>query len=99
MPVQIAITSHTIIYSGNSFARRIGLKNNGKFIGQLNFHNNNLSTLPADAEVKVDGNSFYHINYYVADFANVMAILKAKPQKFLFFNGSGSGFENGIAVD
>jgi hypothetical protein len=99
MSVQVEITAYTIMYSSNTFARRIGLKNNGKFIGQLNCKSHDINTLPIDTETKVNGNPFYNLYYYVEDFENLIGILKSKKQKFLYFNGSGGGAENGISID
>jgi hypothetical protein len=96
---QIQITSYTITYSANTFARRIALKNKTKFIGECYFNHASVNPIPDDAEILVNGKPFYTINYYIEDFANVIAILKSTKKKFLFFNGSGGLNENGISLD
>ena len=36
--------------------------------------------------------------YHLEDFENVLAVLSKEKTVFFFFNGSGSGFENGITT-
>jgi hypothetical protein len=97
MSVKIIITSYTILYSSNKFARRIGLKKDNDFIGQLIFHDNNLTNLPIDSEVKFNGKIQYNLNYRLDDFANCIAILKERKIKLLYYNGATA--ENGISID
>jgi hypothetical protein len=99
MPTQTPITAYSITYSSNSFARRIALKNKTKFFGECYFYDNSTNPLPDDAEILVNGKPYYTLSYYIEDFANVITILESTKKKFLFFNGSGGGNENGISVD
>jgi hypothetical protein len=99
MPTQILITDYTIMYSANTFARRIALKNKTKFVGECYFYDHATNPLPVDAEIVVNGKPYFTLSYYIKDFANVIAILDNVKKKFLFFNGSGGGSENGISMD
>jgi hypothetical protein len=99
MPAQILITAFSITYSAYTFARRIALKNKTKFIGECYFYNHTTNPLPDDAEILVNGKPYYTLSYYIEDFANVITILESTKKKFLFFNGSGGGSENGISID
>lgn len=99
MPTQLPITAYSITYSANTFVRRIALKNKAKYIGECYFYNHTTNPLPVDAEIVVNGKPYYTIYYYIEDFANIIAILENTRKKFLFFNGSGGGNENGISVE
>jgi hypothetical protein len=99
MPTQTPITAYSITYSANTFARRIALKNKAKFIGECYFYDQSTNPLPDDAEILVNGKPYYTLSYYIEDFANVIAILESTKKKFLFFNGSGGGNENGISME
>src|SRR5882757_6213810 len=85
------ITDYQVQYSANKFPPRIWLKNGAKFIGQLIFMPDG-STLPPDGQSGGQVNLYYHLE----DFQNAFRVLSAEKAVFLLFNGSGSGFENGI---
>ena len=88
---QTEITGYDVIYSSNTFPRRIGLLNGNKFIGQLIFMPDG-SPLPADGQSGGQVNLYYHLE----DFENAFNVLSEEKVVYLLFNGSGPGFENGI---
>ena len=90
---QTQITGYDVIYSSNTFSRRIGLLNGKNFIGQLIFMPDG-STLPADGPIGGQVSLYYHLE----DFENVLAVLSKEKLVYFFFNGSGPGFENGITT-
>ena len=90
---QTEITGYDVIYSSNTFPRRIGLLNGNKFIGQLIFMPDG-STLPADGLIGGQASLYYHLE----DFENVLAVLSKEKVVYLFFNGSGPSNENGITT-
>jgi hypothetical protein len=81
------IEQYEVMYSANTFAPRIWLKNGGSFIGQLVF-NPNGSALPADSS----GSLHYHLD----DFENILSLLQNEKPMYWMFNGTGGGNENGI---
>lgn len=85
------IDEYVVYYSANSFWPRIGLKSAGKFVGTLHFKANG-TTLPADTLVNGQPNLYYHL----ADFANVLDLLRNEKPITLMYLGSGGGFENSI---
>jgi hypothetical protein len=85
------IDSYEVMYSSNSFARRIWLKDATKYIGQLIFKPNG-TVLPPDTLVSGQVNLFYHLE----DFANAIDLLRNENPMYLLYSGSGAGFENGI---
>lgn len=91
MPSTTKIDEYLVFYSANSFAPRLGLSAGGKLIGQLNFEPN-AAKLPPDG-IK-DG--VPQLNYRQQDFANVIDILRNEKPVYLYYNGAGSGFENGL---
>lgn len=84
------IDEYEVIYSANGFVPRIG-KNNKKFIGQLIFKPN-CSALPPDNMINGQVNRYYHLD----DYHNAIDLFRNEDPMYLFYNGSGSGFENGI---
>lgn len=90
---QTQVTGYDVIYSSNTFPRRIGLLNGNNFIGQLIFMPDG-SALPADGLIGGQASLHYHLE----DFENVLAVLSKEKVVSLFFNGSGPGFENGITT-
>jgi hypothetical protein len=86
-----AIDHYLVQYSSNSFPPRIGLQNKGNLFGQLVFMRNG-TTLPPDGITNGQTQLYYHQE----DFANILAILQKEKSVYLLYNGSGSGFENGI---
>ena len=85
------INDYEVIYSANPFPPRIVLAHAGEFIGQLFFHPNG-AALPPDG---LNGNQV-ELHYHLDDFENCAALLRNEKTVLLNFNGSGSGFENGI---
>jgi hypothetical protein len=79
------------MYSANTFPPRIWLQNSGKFIGQLIFQKNG-ATLPPDGISGGQVNLYYHQE----DFQNILEIFQHEKTVYLLYNGSGTGFENGI---
>jgi hypothetical protein len=85
------IDTYEVFYSANSFSPRIALKNAGTYIGQLVFLPNG-STLPADTSAKGVATLYYHLGHY----QNAIDLLRNEKPMYLYYNGSGGGFENGI---
>jgi len=85
------IDAYEVMYSANTFAPRIWLKSGVKFIGQLIFHPNG-SVLPPDTMSGGQVNLHYHLD----DYENAIDLLRNESPMYLLYNGSGSGFENGI---
>src|SRR5262245_1491852 len=85
------IDAYEVFYSANSFAPRIGLKHAGEFIGQLVFKPNGAS-LPADTSQNGQVHLFYHLD----DYQNAIDLLRNEKPVYLYYYGSGGGFENGI---
>jgi hypothetical protein len=85
------IDDFEVLYAANTFVPRIWLIAGGNFIGQLIF-NPNGSALPPDAESGGQVNLYYHLD----DYANALDLLRNQAPVYLLFNGSGTGFENGI---
>ena len=85
------VDEYEVLYSSNAFARRIGLKHAGNYIGQLVFMPNGVA-LPPDSDTNGQVNLYYHVQ----DFANAVDLLRNEKPIYLYYNGSGSGFENGI---
>ena len=81
------IDEYEVMYSANTFAPRLWLKNGGDFIGQLVFMPNGAS-LPADSSASL----YYHLD----DFANALDLLRNEKPMYLLFSGTGTGYENGI---
>jgi hypothetical protein len=91
MPSTTKIDDYVVFYSTNAFAPRIGLQSAGKLIGQLNFEPN-AAKLPLDGLKDGVPNLFYRQQ----DFANVIDVLRNEKPVYLYYNGAGTGFENGI---
>lgn len=85
------IDQYEVLYSANTFAPRIWLKGGGKFIGQLIFHSNG-APLPADSMSGGQAN----LNYHLANFENVIDLLRNEKPMYLLYSGSGPGFENAV---
>jgi hypothetical protein len=85
------IDEYEVMYSANQFRPRIGLKHNGRFIGQLHFLPNG-ATLPPDTIAGGQVQLYYHLD----DFHNALDLLRNESPMYLVYNGSGGGFENGI---
>ncbi|MCH6483348.1 hypothetical protein MMG85_07170 [Pseudoxanthomonas sp. LH2527] len=88
------IEKYHVIYSANTFRRRIGLMAGGAYIGQLVFHANG-ATLPADG---LNGTQ-PQLNYHLDDFQNAIDLLRNEKPVYLLYNGSGGGFENALVTD
>ncbi len=85
------IDTYEVLYSANKFYPRIGLKSGSGYIGELYFMPNG-SALPADTFS--GGRALLYYNLH--DFKNVIDLLRNEAPVYLFYSGSGSGFENGI---
>ena len=85
------IDQYEILYSANTFPPRIWLKGGGKFIGQLIFHPDG-TPLPADGM----SGSQVNLHYHLANFENVVDLLRNEKPMYLLYNGSGGGFENAV---
>ena len=82
------IGSYQVQYAANTFVPRIWLRDTANVsIGQLIFMPDG-KTLPADNAT----NLYYHLS----DFANVIDLLRNEKPMYMYYNGSGGGFENGI---
>jgi hypothetical protein len=88
---QMRIDSYEVLYSANGFPPRIALKNAGNYIGQMIFMPNG-AALPPDTAVNKQAQVHYHLD----DFQNVIDLLRNEKPIYLYYSGSGSGFENGI---
>ena len=86
-----SIDEYEVMYSSNTFPPRIWLKSAGQSIGQLIFEADG-KTLPADGMSGGSVNLYYHLG----DFENTLNLLSQDKPIYLLYNGSGSGFENGI---
>jgi hypothetical protein len=91
MPSTTIIDDYVVFYSSNAFAPRIGLQSAGKLIGQLSFE-------PNSAKLPLDGikDGVPSLFYRQQDFANVIDVLRNEKPTYLYYNGAGAGFENGI---
>jgi len=85
------IDAYEVFYSANSFVPRIGLKNAGNYVGQMIFKPNG-ATLPPDTIV----NGQVQLHYHLDDFQNAIDLLRNEKPIYMYYNGSGGGFENGI---
>jgi hypothetical protein len=85
------IDTYVVMYSANTFVPRIWLKGGSGPIGQLIFQPNG-STLPADTMSAGQVNLYYHL----ADYQNLIDLLRNEAPVYLLYSGSGGGFENGI---
>jgi hypothetical protein len=85
------IDHYMVQYSSNAFPPRIGLQSSGNLFGQLVFMPDG-SVLPPDAITSGQIQLYYHLS----DFTNILAILQKEKSVYLLYNGSGSGFENGV---
>ncbi len=85
------IEAYQVIYSSGKFWPRIGLLNSGNYFAQLNFKPNG-AALPLDGVVDGQIQLYYHLE----DLANILALLRQSTPLYLFYNGSGDGYENGI---
>ncbi len=88
---QMRIDAYEVLYSANGFAPRIALKNAGNYIGQMLFLPND-AALPADTVVNKQAQLHYHLD----DFQNAIDLLRNEKPIYLYYAGSGGGFENGI---
>lgn len=88
---QTRIDAYEVLYSANSFSPRIALKNAGAYVGQLVFLPNG-TALPPDANTKGQIVLYYHLDHY----HNTIDLLRNEKPIYLYYHGSGGGFENGI---
>ena len=70
------IEKYHVIYSANTFRRRIGLMAGGAYIGQLVFHANG-AALPADG---LNGTQ-PQLNYHLDDFQNCIDLLRVADER------------------
>ena len=85
------IDQYHVLYSSNKNEPRIGLIHAGQYIGQLIFKPNT-TALPVDTNI----NNFVNLYYHLDDFHNALDLLRNEKPMYLWFNGSGAGYENGI---
>ena len=88
---QTRIDMYEVLYSANGFPPRIALKNAGNYVGQMIFKPNG-TTLPADAIANNQVQLYYHLD----DFQHAIDLLRNEKPIYMYYNGSGGGFENGI---
>ncbi|MBB6095212.1 hypothetical protein HNQ60_004102 [Povalibacter uvarum] len=88
---QTRIEAYEVLYSANTFSPRIALKNAGNYVGQMIFKPNG-TTLPADTVVNNQVQLYYHLD----DFQNAIDLLRNEKPIYMYYSGSGGGFENGI---
>jgi hypothetical protein len=89
------VDAYEVFYSANSFSPRIGLKHAGEFIGQLVFKPNGASLPPDASSANGQVSLFYHLD----DFQNAIDLLRNEKPIYLYYNGTGPGFENGIKTN
>lgn len=85
------IDAYEVFFSANGFPPRIALKGAGNYIGMMVFLPNG-ATLPADTVTKGQVVLYYHLERY----DGAIDLLRNEKPIYLFYNGSGPGFENGI---
>ena len=85
------IDAYEVFYSANAYPPRIALKGAGNYIGMLVFLPDG-TTLPADTVTKGQTVLYYHFDHY----QHALDLLRNEKPVYLYYNGSGSGFENGI---
>ena len=85
------IDQYEVMYSANTFAPRVWLKNQGKYIGQLIFEPDG-TKLPADSMQNNQVNLYYHLE----DYEHTIDLLRNEAPMYLLYSGTGAGFENGI---
>ena len=85
------VDAYEVFYSANSSPPRIALKGAGNYIGMMVFLPEG-ATCPADTVVKGQVVLHYHLSHY----AHAIDLLRNEKPIYLYYNGSGSGFENGI---
>jgi hypothetical protein len=88
---QTRIDAYEVLYSANGFSPRIALRNAGNYVGQMIFLPNG-AALPADTVV----NNQVQLHYRLDDFHNAVDLLRNEKPIYMYYNGSGGGFENGI---
>ena len=88
---QVRVDAYEVLYSANSLPPRIALKNAGNYIGQMIYLPNG-AALPADTVVNKQAQLHYHLD----DFHNAVDLLRNEKPIYMYYNGSGGGFENGI---
>jgi hypothetical protein len=88
---QMRVDTYEVLYSANGFPPRIALKNAGNSIGQMIFLPNG-TALPPDTVVNKQAQLHYHLD----DFQNAVDLLRNEKPIYMYYNGSGGGFENGI---
>ena len=81
------ITDYEVMYSANTFPPRVWLKNGTRQFAQLVFERNG-DPLPDDTADAL----YYHHD----DLPMILDLLRNEKPMYLLFNGSGTGFENGI---
>lgn len=85
------VDAYEVFYSANGFPPRIALKGAGNYIGMLVFLPNG-AALPADTVTKGQVVLYYPVERY----DGAIDLLRNEKPVYLFYNGSGPGFENGI---
>src|SRR4030095_7960607 len=88
---QMRIDAYEVLYSANGFVPRIALKHAGNYVGQMLFMPNG-AALPADTVV----NNQAQLHYPLDDFQNAIDLLRNEKPIYMYYNGAGGGFENGI---
>ncbi len=91
---QTAINAFEVMYSANKFAPRILLLNAGEIFAQLVFEPDG-TVLPADG---ING-GIINLYYHLENFPHCIDLLRNQKPMFLWYNGSGGGFENGIKTN
>jgi hypothetical protein len=87
------INDYVVFYTSQTLPARISVMNSGIFIGQLVFYPNG-APLPPDDMVGDYVNLYYHLD----DFENCAALLRNEETVYLYYNGSGPGFANGLGT-
>lgn len=85
------IDAYEVFYAANASVPRIALKGAGNYIGMLVFLPNG-TALPADTVTKGQIVLYYHLDRY----AHALDLLRNEKPVYLYYNGSGAGFENGV---
>lgn len=91
MAVTKKVDTYLVMYSANRFIPRVELFSGGTNVGQLLFEPNG-TPLPVDTLV----GSLIRLYYHLDDYANIIDLLRNERPVYIWYNGSGPGFENGL---
>jgi len=87
------IDDYSVFYPSQTLQPRIELVNSEKVIGLLVFYLNG-AALPPDAM----GSGYPNLYYHLDDFEACASLLRNEETVWLLYEGSGPGFQNGLAT-